>query len=165
MSKAKVKQSVTYKKWKRVIRGAALFPVEQHIEELRRLYDTRTSPTLHTIRITGDKLVKASAKDTGARTRAVALMVQAKRNLYGVERANSAMRNYILTERLAPGATIAERNNAVDHIIQKGIDMAGELENFIEIVQDLIGDIDASGWSLRRMIDASQIANRPESVI
>jgi hypothetical protein len=92
-------------------------------------------------------------------------MVQAKRNNYAITAANEAMINYILGERIAKGSTVAERGNWAKNAISKGTDFEGELDLFVEICGDIIADIDAAGWSLRRMIEAIQISSKPENTL
>lgn len=174
MAKAKVapsfrvrdyKDTDEYRNWRLVIKGASDFPTEAFFKEVIDAHNTRKSRTLSFKAIKSTSLIKASAQDVNLRSRCVELLVKAKRIQNSVAVANEAFKDFLIAKRMVNGATQADRNREAATFIKRGIEVESDLESFVEVMNDIVTDLDQTGWSLKRMMDGLVMASRPENTL
>lgn len=161
----KLKSAQEYKSWKKIIKMAKSFPVNEHTEELKTLHSNRSSRSLSTSKVNIDRLVTSSSQDIHVRSRCVQLMVIAKKNQWLLDRANEAMRDYIFDREYVKGKTQAEKVRSANFQLKDGIDQLNQLEYFIDICEDFIQDIDKTAWQLKLIFEGISTASKGEMVL
>lgn len=159
------KDTDAYRNWKLIIKGAAQFPSDAFFAEITDSHNARKSRTLSFKAIKAISLIKASAQDVNLRSRCVELMVKAKRIQNSVSVANEAFRDYLISQGMVEGRTVSDRKSAAATYIKKGVEVESDLDNFVEVMNDFITDIDQTGWSLKRMMDGLIMASKPENTL
>ena len=168
MTKAKkrsYKDTDEYRNWRLIIKGALEFPTDKFFAEITDSHNARKSRLLSFRSLHATRLIKASAQDVNLRSRCVELLVKAKRIQNSVSVANEAFKDFLISNNMVEGRTQSDRNRAASSYIKKGIEVESDLDNFVEVMNDFIADIDQTGWSLKRMMDGLVIASKPENVL
>lgn len=161
-NEAAIKASSEYKSWRNVVKRAELLDTNALLKEAKELHKNRTSRNLIGKKIGARRLAEADGIDISARARLTEMNVQAKYISYNLYAANQAMIDWLLSKNLIRGGTVADRKAGASDVVKRGIQLAAKLDGFVDIIDYIIADIDAAGWSKRRMIDAIQLASKPE---
>lgn len=159
------KETDEYRNWKIIVKGAKEFPTDKLFAEIIDSHNSRKSRTLAFKGIKSSLLIKASAQDVNLRSRCVELMVKAKRIQNSVAVANEAFKDFLISKKMVTGTTQADRNRGAATYIKHGIEVEADLDNFIDVMNDFITDLDQTGWSLKRMMEGLVMASRPENIL
>lgn len=158
----RLKKTDIYKGWKNAIRSGLSFPLKRHREELADLFKTRPARYLHNGKWNAKKLNEVNAFEMHVRGRSAELMAEAKDIRTHITRVNEAMLEYMILEEVFKGGAVTDRRSKAATVIEKGLKLESRLDNFIDIAEDLIEDIDKAGWSLQRMMDGIVVMSKPE---
>lgn len=159
------KSSVQYSKWKSIVELGKNFPTDRFFEEISESHKNRISSRLARGKASGKRLAAANALDIEIRAKATEYRTKAMRISYGIDDANGALKDFLIAEKYVEGRTQADRNHAVEVILRKGRTVGADLDNFVDVMQEFIDDIDKSGWALKRIQEALEMNSRPERVI
>lgn len=156
------KKTPQYRNWMTVMTKAKTFPIEKHLEEVRKLHESRVSRTLIGGHFNANILMEANGQDISMRSRIVELRVQAYKMSALVGRTNEAMMAFASAEGHVQGTNATDRKLYSARLLAVGIRVENKLDTFINMLDDYKDDIDQSGWGLKRMSELIALASKPE---
>lgn len=141
------------------------------LQELTNLHATKALRTLKTSALLSSvqtKITEIELENGANRSRCVEIKMKVLTVIIECEAVLDAVRkliqNMFAVEIKESGSTVAERKSAVDSAFMGEVEQLQQLEHVSKLADLVIGDIDQSGWSIRRIIDTLALSMERGSV-
>lgn len=158
---ASLKEDAQFKKFRNIVTTLrTAINVEKDMAEVLSLHASRVSRTLYA-KPKGPKiLLEASLTDMSFRSRMTEIRLQLYANASILEEAIKAIKRYINTEfndELNSYSNVEQKRNMVERVVAFALDLQSTCESSIATIDDLIKDIDQSGFHLRNAVEIMKL--------
>jgi hypothetical protein len=158
-------------KLQRLLTYSLTFDVDAAFSEIETLHAGRKTRALNGKTFSAKRVISASLQDQSYRSRLIELLLTTTRQRNMLEAAYKATLEHALIkyrrqiEKATAIRTQADRTMYIKSLIGPGIpDRVAQLASLVETINYVVQDIDQAGWSLKRVLDALQSANKVELV-
>ncbi len=158
-----VREDKTYKRSKKRLEIIMQdIDIKALINEIYSLHVTRGVTALSGRKIVQDSmriLINSSVEEIAARSRCTSIKLSVLQALIDIEELHSHLSKYILSKyagqmRQDGHTTITSQKAQVDVYLRQFIEIKRNLENIMKMADLVLTDVDAAGWSLKRIQEA-----------
>lgn len=158
-----LKEDPVYEKTKNIYKSVTgMYQEEKIVAEIDLLHSTRKARKLVTSKVNPKTLQEAILIEMANRSRLIELRSMCSRNHQLIYSSREVLKKHILCTyprilKTEYGATIGERNNAVDSLLSRFFNLQSRIEGTISMIDLAVKDIDQSSYQFRNLIDIMKI--------
>ncbi len=132
---------------------------ESWVAQLESIHVSRDITALNSNKLLSDSkriTIDSNVDNQAARSRCVTIRLKAMRQLLVIEEALDTLQKYVYNryaEELKPYKTLTDKKSAVAFVLQGPTKRLKQLKFVIEFADIIIADVDAAGFSIKRVND------------
>lgn len=159
-----IRKDETYKRFMKIFENNSNTDLDALLKEVEGLHATRRIRSLKGTKITSRRILEAAVEDQSYRSRLVEITLIMRREYGPLKIAFDATRDSLHSRFGSDigGRSIADKDAFWRSMLRKVLSRLQELENNIEIVESVIGDIDQAGFTVKHTLTGLELATRPE---